>query len=69
MDSSPGKSQETHATSEKLGVNGLPAWITEDLISRTLKVWGPRYGWKLTREDAIAMLLNVGRLFGALSRT
>lgn len=46
----------------------LPPWITEALIRRTLEIWNPRYGFKLTREDAIEILLNVSRLFGALAR-
>lgn len=46
-----------------------PAWISEALIRRTLEVWNPRYGFTLTREDAIEMLLTVSRLFGVVSRT
>ena len=46
---------------------GLPAWITDDLIAETLRVWQPYYAQPLTPEDAIGILLNVGNLFGVLS--
>jgi hypothetical protein len=46
----------------------VPQWITDDLIRRTLEVWNPRYGFKLTRDDAIAMILAVSRLYGVLKR-
>ena len=47
---------------------GAPSWITSELIQQTLRVFQPRYKTPLTLEDAVAMLLNVGRLFGELSR-
>ena len=47
---------------------GVPSWITADLILQTLKVFQPRYPTPLTLDDAVAMLLTVGRLFGELSR-
>jgi len=45
-----------------------PAWVTEDLIQQTLHVWQPRYKIKLSRVDAVGIILSVSRLFGALSR-
>lgn len=47
---------------------GTPAWITAELIAMTLRVFQPRYASPLTLDDAVAMLLNVGRLFGEFSR-
>ena len=47
---------------------GVPSWITAELIQLTLKVFQPRYPTALTLDDAVAMLLNVGRLFSELSR-
>ncbi len=44
-----------------------PTWITPELIALTLRVWQPLYPDRLTRDDAIAMLLAVGRLFLVLS--
>ncbi len=47
---------------------GAPSWITAALIAQTLRVWQPYYAQRLTAADALGMLLDVGRLFGALSR-
>ena len=41
---------------------GLPSWITLDLIRHTIRVWQPYYKAVLTTQDAVMMLLNVGRL-------
>jgi hypothetical protein len=43
------------------------AWITPELVALTLKVWQPLYRGRLSRDDAVAMLLAVGRLFSVLS--
>lgn len=43
---------------------GTPAWLTAELVALTLKTWGPHYPEGLTPEDAVAMILAVGRLFG-----
>ena len=48
-------------------LQALPAWITPELITETLRVWQPYYGHTLTQDDAIGMLLNVGNLFRCLS--
>jgi hypothetical protein len=47
---------------------GVPSWITSPLIAQTLKTWQPYYRTPLTLDDAVTMLLNVGRLFRELSR-
>jgi hypothetical protein len=44
-----------------------PAWVTDDLIETTLKVWQPYYDAPLTREDAIDMILATSQLFNALA--
>lgn len=46
---------------------GTPNWITPELIERTIRVWQPYYEALLTPEDAVTMILNVGRLFDVLS--
>lgn len=46
---------------------GTPDWITVELIERTIRVWQPFYPAILTPEEAVTMLLNVGRLFDVLS--
>ena len=46
---------------------GTPDWITADLIEQTIRVWQPYYQATLTPEEAVTMIVNVGRLYGALS--
>ena len=46
---------------------GTPDWITAELIEATIRVWQPHYDTTLTVDDAVTMLLNVGRLYRALS--
>ncbi len=45
----------------------LPFWVTPTLIAATKQVWQPYYTRPLTEEEAIQILLSVGRLFGALA--
>jgi hypothetical protein len=46
----------------------VPAWITPELIDHTIRTWQPYYATRLTPEDAVTMILNVGRLLDVLSR-
>ena len=46
---------------------GAPRWITRELIDLTIRVWQPYYKSMLSADDALAMILDVGRLYGALS--
>lgn len=46
---------------------GTPDWITVELIEQTMRVWQPYYAELLTAEEAVTMILNVGRLFDVLS--
>ena len=46
---------------------GTPDWITVELIEQTIRVWPPYYQATLTPEEAVIMILNVGRLYQALS--
>ena len=48
-------------------LQGLPSWITTDLISETIQVWQPYYAQPLTFQDAIGILLSVGNVFAVLS--
>jgi hypothetical protein len=47
---------------------GAPAWVTAELIQETIRVWQPYYADPLTADDALAIILGVGRLFEVLSR-
>jgi len=46
---------------------GAPDWITPELVEATIRVWQPYYKDVLTPEEAVTMILDVGRLFDALS--
>lgn len=46
---------------------GTPDWITAELIEQTIRVWQPYYQAIVTPEEAVTMILNVGRLYQALS--
>ena len=46
---------------------GTPDWITAELIEQTIRVWQPYYEATITPEEAVTMVLDVGRLFEALS--
>jgi hypothetical protein len=46
---------------------GTPDWITAELIEQTIRVWQPFYGEVVTPEEAVTMILNVGRLYEVLS--
>ena len=46
---------------------GTPDWITAELIEQTIRVWQPYYPAMLTPEEVVTMILNVGRLYQALS--
>ena len=41
--------------------------LVEELIERTICVWQPHYRTILTPEEAVTMILNVGRLYAVLS--
>ncbi len=47
---------------------GTPAWISRDLLALTLKVWQPYYKEPLSAQDAVTIVLNVGKLIGVLCR-
>lgn len=46
-----------------------PSWITPAMIQETLCVWQPYYNTPLTEDDAVEMLMTVGRLFDCLQET
>lgn len=46
---------------------GSPDWITPELVEATIRTWQPYYEAILTPEDAVTMIMGVGRLFEVLS--
>ncbi|MDQ3329259.1 MAG: hypothetical protein M3552_01180 [Planctomycetota bacterium] len=47
---------------------GAPRWVTPELIAHTLRVWQPYYEIQLIPEDALEIMMGVGRLIEVLSR-
>ncbi|MGD9645989.1 MAG: hypothetical protein AB7U73_09760 [Pirellulales bacterium] len=47
---------------------GAPAWVTAELIERTIQVWQPYYPDPLTDDDALAIIQSVGCLIDVLSK-
>jgi hypothetical protein len=63
------KDNSPHVPSDGVRVPaGAPAWVTDALIAKTLKVWQPRYDRPLTREDALELILNAVNFADALRR-
>ena len=46
--------------------SGAPRWVTAELIIDTIETWRPYYHDRLTKEDALEILLSVAHLIGAL---
>lgn len=43
-----------------------PAWITDALLAETIDVWTQAYGRTVGGDEAVEILVNVGRLAEAL---
>jgi hypothetical protein len=43
-----------------------PAWITDALLAETIDVWTQAYGRAVGGDEAVEILVNVGRLAEAL---
>lgn len=41
---------------------GAPPWVTPELIAHTLRVWQPFYQAQLIPEDALEIIMSVGRI-------
>ena len=46
----------------------LPDWVSDDLLQKTIEIWQPYYPNQLTRDDAIAIINNVGGVIDCLRR-
>jgi hypothetical protein len=65
-----GRQRDDAASAESLPAipAGTPAWVTPELVRHTQKVWEPFYKGAVSVEDAVTILLSVGRLFRVLGR-
>lgn len=69
MDRPPHHVQPRGAEPEAVRVpEGAPRWVTPELIEQTLRVWQPYYESPLIPEDALEMIMSVGRLVDVLAR-
>lgn len=46
----------------------LPDWVSDELLQKTVEIWQPYYLNQLTRDDAIAIINNVGGVIDCLRR-
>ena len=60
-----GNDQPTEAPTRDRG--NFPSWITPELLEKTLEIWQPYYSYRLTRDDALAIIKSVGQLIEVLS--
>lgn len=59
----PAYASTTRCTeSEDCSLPRSPAWISEELVMKTLSVWQPFYSHPLTEDDARQIIMSVGRL-------
>jgi hypothetical protein len=40
----------------------IPRWITDELLTKTIRVWQPRYGKSISTDEAMQIILAVSRL-------
>ena len=53
---------------ERVSRSDLPDWVSDELLQKTMEIWQPYYQNELTREDAIAIINNVGGVIDCLRR-
>lgn len=46
---------------------GAPRWVTVELIEHTIRVWQPFYRDQLIPEDALEIIMGIGRMVEVLS--
>ncbi len=46
---------------------GAPPWVTPELIEHTLRVWQPFYRDQLIPDDALEIIMGMGRMVDVLS--
>ena len=56
------KSVPRDSTTPIVVPSGAPAWVTPELIEKTLEVWQRYYEKELIPEDALAIIMGVGHI-------
>jgi hypothetical protein len=47
--------------------DGIPTWITEEIIFQTIRVWQPYYDEKVSEQDAVEILMAFSRLLDIIA--
>ncbi|MEM8669247.1 MAG: hypothetical protein AAGG48_17120 [Planctomycetota bacterium] len=53
---------------DRKSCSDLPDWVSDELLQKTIEIWQPYYPNQLTRDDAIAIINNVGGVIDCLRR-
>jgi len=69
----PGLSRPVElSVSDRFGLSGgrpmTAAWVSDDLLARTIDVWSKAYGRQITTQEAMEILMNIKRLGELLFR-
>jgi len=51
---------------EETKVVGLPTWVTEELLEKTIRVWSKVMRRAIDKEEALAILIGTSRLMDYL---
>lgn len=62
------KSNRNKEVRDEQSRSDLPDWVSDELLQKTLEIWQPYYPNQLTRDDAIAIINNVGGVIDCLRR-
>jgi len=62
------KASSKNSTALPAVPSGAPAWVTPELIQKTLDVWQPYYEEELIPEDALAIIMGTTELLHSLSQ-
>jgi len=63
---SPEKSEHENLPEAEAGRPLSMAWISDDLLTKTQRVWSRAYGRLISEEEAVEILMNVKHMAGAL---
>lgn len=62
------KAPSSASTAIPVVPSGAPAWVTPELIRKTLDVWQPYYEEELIPEDALAIIMGTTQLLDSLAQ-
>lgn len=46
--------------------DGIPSWITPELMAETVETWQPYYNHPLTPQEIADIIQNIGQLFDVM---